>query len=54
MKDRNLVSFGMGLLFGLGVCLLLWYWQKSLSGEEGALDLLDELARTKAALAEKE
>jgi predicted flap endonuclease-1-like 5' DNA nuclease len=44
---KNLKSpstFGIGLVFGTLVGLLVWYWYKSTSAEDGALDLLDKMA----------
>ncbi len=37
-------KFLSGLLIGAVIGLLLWYWQKSTSAEEGALAVLDRLA----------
>ncbi|MFQ5433704.1 MAG: helix-hairpin-helix domain-containing protein, partial [Anaerolineae bacterium] len=36
--------FTVGILLGVLVGLIIWYWQKSTSAEDGALDLLDRLA----------
>ncbi|MCP4359098.1 MAG: helix-hairpin-helix domain-containing protein [Chloroflexi bacterium] len=44
MKGKYRVTFVMGLLIGGLVGLIVWYWQKSTSAEDGALDLLDRLA----------
>ncbi|MFN2136877.1 MAG: helix-hairpin-helix domain-containing protein [Candidatus Promineifilaceae bacterium] len=40
--------FFVGLLIGGLFGLLIWYWQKSTSAEDGALDLLDRLAISEA------
>ena len=41
LKDPS--TFGFGLLFGTLIGLLVWYWYKSTSAEDGALDLLDRM-----------
>lgn len=46
MKQKHSFNFMIGLLIGGLVGLLLWYWQKSTSAEDGALALLDKLAAT--------
>ncbi len=46
MKQKQSYNFMIGLLFGGLAGLLLWYWQKSTSAEDGALALLDKLAAT--------
>ncbi len=38
-------KFLAGLLFGVIIGLIIWYWQKSTSAEEGALAVLDRLAK---------
>lgn len=38
-------KFLIGLLIGALLGLIVWYYQKSTSAEDGALDLLDRLAR---------
>lgn len=43
-KFKNPSTFGIGLVFGALVGLLIWYWHKSTSAEDGALDLLDKMA----------
>ncbi len=43
-SPMNKTNFWLGLLFGILVGLIIWYWQKSTSAEEGALALLDKLA----------
>jgi predicted flap endonuclease-1-like 5' DNA nuclease len=43
-KLKNPSTFGIGLLIGTLVGLLFWYWYKSTSAEDGALDLLDKMA----------
>lgn len=47
-------KFLIGLLFGTAVGLLIWYWQKSTSAEEGALAVLDRLAAAEARVRELE
>ncbi len=42
-KFKNPSTFGFGLVFGTLVGLLIWYWYKSTSAEDGALDLLDKM-----------
>lgn len=46
--SMNKTNFWLGLLFGVLVGLIIWYWQKSTSAEEGALVLLDKLAEVEA------
>jgi predicted flap endonuclease-1-like 5' DNA nuclease len=43
-KLKNPSTFVFGLVFGTLVGLLVWYWYKSTSAEDGALDLLDRMA----------
>lgn len=43
MKEKHSFNFGIGLLLGVLVVLIVWYWQKSTRAEDGALDLLDRL-----------
>lgn len=42
-KLKEPPTFVFGLIFGTLVGLLLWYWYKSTSAEDGALDLLDRM-----------
>lgn len=42
LKDPS--TFAFGLIFGTLIGLLVWYWYKSTSAEDGALDLLDRMA----------
>ena len=42
-KLKEPSTFAFGLLFGTLVGLLVWYWYKSTSAEDGALDLLDQM-----------
>lgn len=57
MKRGLTVTFFFGLLIGGLAALLVWYYQKSTSAEDGALILLDRLAaadrRVRALLAEQ-
>lgn len=48
MKEKMSKSFWLGFLLAFLAGVAVWYWQKSTSAEEGALDLLDELAKVKA------
>ncbi len=50
MKEKYGSNFLIGLLFGSLVVLLIWYYQKSTSAEDGALALLDRLAEAQARL----
>ncbi|MCA9977540.1 MAG: hypothetical protein KC413_17395 [Anaerolineales bacterium] len=43
-------NFWLGFWLGAALCALIWYWQKSTSADEGALNLLDELANVQAKL----
>lgn len=45
MKEKHSSNFLIGLLFGVMVGAVIWYWQKSTSAEDGALALLDRLAK---------
>lgn len=45
MKEKHSSNFVIGLLFGVMVGVIIWYWQKSTSAEDGALALLDKLAK---------
>ena len=47
-------KFLTGLLIGTAVGLIIWYWQKSTSAEEGALAVLDRLAVAEARVRELE
>jgi predicted flap endonuclease-1-like 5' DNA nuclease len=42
------------LLFGGLIGLLLWYWQKSTSAEDGALDVLERLGEARRRIRELE
>jgi len=42
-KLKNPSTFVFGLVFGTLVGLLVWYWYKATSAEDGALDLLDRM-----------
>jgi predicted flap endonuclease-1-like 5' DNA nuclease len=52
MKDKKSSNFLIGLGFGVLVAVLIWYWQKSTSAENGALTLLDRLAAAEARIRE--
>jgi predicted flap endonuclease-1-like 5' DNA nuclease len=44
MRRGLTFTFVIGLLLGGMAALIVWYWQKSTSAEDGALVLLDKLA----------
>ena len=44
MKEKQSHNFLIGLIIGTLIGVAIWYWQKSTSAEDGALDLLDRLA----------
>lgn len=44
MKNKQSHNFLIGLIIGTLIGVAIWYWQKSTSAEDGALDLLDRLA----------
>ncbi len=50
MSKKHSSNFTVGILLGVLVGLIIWYWQKSTSAEDGALDLLDRLAAAEARL----
>jgi predicted flap endonuclease-1-like 5' DNA nuclease len=50
----KLPKFLTGLLIGTAAGLIVWYWQKSTSAEEGALAVLDRLAAAEARVRELE
>lgn len=52
MKKSKGFAFWFGFLVAFVVGMAVWYWQKSTSADEGALDLLDELAKAKARIRE--
>ncbi|RMG89232.1 MAG: helix-hairpin-helix domain-containing protein [Chloroflexi bacterium] len=52
MKEKHSSNFIIGLLFGMVVAVAAWYWYKSTSAEDGALDLLDRLALAEAKIRE--
>ncbi len=47
-------TFFTGFVIGTLIVLLVWYWQKSTSAEDGALDLLDRYAQSEARMRELE
>lgn len=47
-------TFVFGLVFGALVGLIAWYWYKSTSAEEGALNLLDKMAQVDARIRQLE
>lgn len=52
MAHKRSSTFFVGFLIGTLVVLLVWYWQKATSAEDGALELLDRHAATEARLRE--
>jgi predicted flap endonuclease-1-like 5' DNA nuclease len=53
MKNlKNPTTFILGLTISFLATVVAWYWYKSTSAEDGALDLLDRLAQTDARLRE--
>ena len=44
MWRKNFHNFVIGLTIGGLLAVIFWYWQKSTSAEDGALELLDRLA----------
>jgi predicted flap endonuclease-1-like 5' DNA nuclease len=46
-------KFLTGLLLGTLLAAAFWYWQKSTSAEDGALEVLDRLAAAEARLREQ-
>ena len=44
MREKHGSNFLVGILFGVLVGVVIWYWQKSTAADEGALDLLDRMA----------
>lgn len=47
-KKRRFSNFFIGFLLSGLAWLLFWYWQKSTSAEDGALEMLDRLAAAEA------
>lgn len=52
MREKRIPNFMIGLLLGALIGLLIWYWQKSTSAENGALALLDRLAAAESKVRE--
>jgi predicted flap endonuclease-1-like 5' DNA nuclease len=44
MDEKQHSNFTIGFLIGLLLCIILWYWQKSTAAEDGALELLEQVA----------
>ena len=51
---KNGFTFLLGFAFGALVCFIIWYWEKSTTADEAALDLLDDLAAARAQIRELE
>jgi hypothetical protein len=47
-------TFLLGFIIAALTALIVWYYQKSTSAEEGALDLLDRYAQARARVSELE
>ena len=47
-QKRKISNFAIGFLLSGLVWLLFWYWQKSTSAEDGALEMLERLASAEA------
>ncbi|MEM7116255.1 MAG: helix-hairpin-helix domain-containing protein [Chloroflexota bacterium] len=47
-QKRKISNFVIGFLLSGLVWLLFWYWQKSTSAEDGALEMLERLAAAEA------
>lgn len=54
MLEKKRANFWLGFFLALLIGVVVWYWQKSTSADEGALDLLDELAKAKSTPAKPE
>ena len=54
MKRKGSPNFLIGLLIGGLFALLFWYWQKSTSAEDGALDVLERLGEARRRIRELE
>lgn len=54
MEKRRSPNFLIGLLIGGLFALLFWYWQKSTSAEDGALDVLERLGEARRRIRELE
>jgi hypothetical protein len=47
-------TFFFGFIFAALAALIVWYYQKSTSVEDGALDLLDRYAQAKSRISDLE
>lgn len=54
MNQVRRSTFFMGFTIAALTALIIWYYQKSTSVEDGALDLLDRFAQAKARIRELE
>ncbi len=54
MNSLRRSTFIIGFIIASLTALMIWYYQKSTSLEEGALDLLDRYAQSQARLSELE
>jgi len=54
VEKRRSPNFLIGLLIGGLLALLFWYWQKSTSAEDGALDVLERLGEARRRIRELE
>ena len=54
MRTMGRSTFLVGFVFAMLVALIVWYYQKSTSAEDGALALLDRYADAEARVKELE
>jgi hypothetical protein len=54
MNDKHSPNFLVGLIIGSLLALLFWYWNKSTTAEDGALDMLDRYAASQRRVRELE
>lgn len=54
MRKINSSTFVFGFIVAMLVAIIFWYYQKSTSAEDGALDLLDRYAELRARLRKME
>jgi hypothetical protein len=54
MKKIRPSTFLIGFIIAALTALIVWYYQKSTSAEDGALDLLDRYAQARARISELE
>lgn len=54
MNAKHSPNFLVGLIIGSLLALLFWYWNKSTTAEDGALDMLDRYAASQRRVRELE